>query len=87
MPTASNGIDAVNFRQMRESNSLQLEKQHVVPPSPGPAHAQIKAVAGASLTVPGTPGLGPDDGIEPPPPEIDLFGQFSSITLHYDGET
>ncbi|KAI0092772.1 Pkinase-domain-containing protein [Irpex rosettiformis] len=84
VPTASNGIDAVNFRQMRESNSLHLEKQHVMPPSPGPPHAQIKAVAGG---VPGTPGLSGDDGIEPPPPEVDLFGQFSSITLHYDGET
>lgn len=85
MPTASNGVDAVNFRQMRESNSLHLEKQHMhipVPPSPG-----LRGVAGAS--VPGTPGLGGDDGMEavPPTQEVDLFGAFSSITLHYDGES
>ena len=88
MPTASNGIDAVNFRQLRESNSLHLEKQHThipVPPSPG-----LRGVAGAG--VPGTPGLSGDDGMEAAPPtpagqEVDLFGAFSSITLHYDGES
>ena len=79
MPTASNGIDAVNFRQIRESDSLHLERQQPhIPGSPN-----IKGVAGAG-GVPGTPGL--DDGMEPPPPEVDLFGAFSSITLHYDGE-
>lgn len=71
---------------MRESNSLHLEKQQAMPPSPGPPHAQIKAVAGHNI--PGTPGLGGvDDGMEPPPQDVDLFGQFSSITLLYDGET
>ena len=77
----SNGVDAVNFRQMRESDSLHLEKQHThIPGSPGP----IKGVAGAG--VPGTPGLGGDDGLELPPQDVDLFGAFSSITLHYDDE-
>lgn len=87
MPTASNGVDAVNFRQMRESDSLHLERQHNhIPGSPGAAHAPFKGVAGAGA--PGTPGLGGDDGMEPPPPapDADLFGAFSSITLHYDGE-
>ncbi|OBZ77065.1 Serine/threonine-protein kinase nrc-2 [Grifola frondosa] len=80
VPTASNGIDAVNFRQMNESTSLQLEKQSTPQP-----HA-IKAVAGAG--VPGTPGLGGDDGMEAPPPDVvDQFSAFSSITLHYDGES
>lgn len=70
---------------MRESNSLHLEKQHAThpPPSPKP-NGQFKGVAGSS--VPGTPGLGADDGLEPPPQE-DLFGAFSSMTIHYDGET
>ena len=80
MPTASNGIDAVNFRQIRESDSLHLERQQShIPGSP-----QIRGVAGAG--VPGTPGLHGDDGIEPPPQEVDLFGAFNSMTLHYDGE-
>ncbi|CCM01687.1 uncharacterized protein FIBRA_03751 [Fibroporia radiculosa] len=94
VPTASNGIDAVNFRQMNESVSLHLEKQqqHSSSPqrSPRPPSAtssmpySIKGVAGAG--VPATPGLGGDDGMEPPPTEVDLFGAFSSMTLHYDGE-
>ena len=83
MPTASNGVDAVNFRQMRESDSLHLERQHNhIPGSPSPP---FMGVAGAGA-VPGTPGLGGDDGMEPPPAPPDLFGAFSSITLHYDGE-
>ncbi|KZT12977.1 Pkinase-domain-containing protein [Laetiporus sulphureus 93-53] len=95
VPTVSNGADAVNFRQMRESHSLHLEKQHSRSPqhSPRPPsqklshanqHLPVKGVAGSS--VPGTPGLGPDDGMEPPPEDVDLFTGFSSITLHYDGE-
>ncbi|OSC99179.1 Pkinase-domain-containing protein [Trametes coccinea BRFM310] len=76
VPTASNGIDAVNFRQMHESTSLQLEKQ---------SSAHFKAVAGSG--VPGTPGLGGDDGLEPSPQGVDEFSAFSSITLHYDGES
>lgn len=78
MPTASNGIDAVNFRQMNESTSLHLEKQHS-------SHAPFKGVAGTG--VPGSPGLGGDDGMETSPPEVDLFNGFSSMTLHYDGES
>ena len=79
VPTASNGVDAVNFRQMHESMSLQLEKQSSLTP--------IKAVAGSSL--PGTPGLGDSDGLDPSPSPrtVDEFSAFSSITLQYDGES
>lgn len=61
----------------------------------------IRGVAGAG-SVPGTPGLGPDDGIDPPSngtmrshggllspklaTEDDLFGAFSSVTLTHDGD-
>ncbi len=76
VPTASNGIDAVNFRQMNESTSLQFEKQ-----------SSLKGVAGSG--VPGSPGLGGEDGLDPAPkpPIVDEFSAFSSITLHYDGES
>ncbi|KAI1792905.1 Pkinase-domain-containing protein [Ganoderma leucocontextum] len=78
VPTASNGVDAVNFRQMHESTSLQLEKQTSLTP--------IKAVAGSAL--PGSPGLGENDGLDLPPPRtFDEFSAFSSITLQYDGES
>lgn len=69
---------------MRESNSLHLEKQHATQPPPSPKpNGQLKGVAGSG--VPGTPGLGADDGLEPPAQE-DLFGAFSSMTIQYDGE-
>lgn len=73
VPATSNGVDAVNFRSMRESQSLQLEMQGV-------------AGAGVPQAMPGTPGLkGRDDGLEPAD-ERDLFGAFSSVTLKYDGD-
>ena len=65
---------------MKESMSLQLEKQHSLTP--------IKGVAGAG--VPGSPGLGGgDDELDPSPPPstVDEFSAFSSITLQYDGES
>ena len=78
VPTASNGVDAVNFRQMHESTSLQLEKQSSLTP--------IKAVAGSALL--GSPGLGENDGLDPVAPRtVDEFSAFSSITLQYDGES
>lgn len=64
---------------MRESNSLHLEKQHATHPPPSPKPN------GQSKGVPGTPGLGGDDDLEPPAQE-DLFGAFSSMTIQYDGE-
>ncbi|KAJ7638651.1 Pkinase-domain-containing protein [Roridomyces roridus] len=54
VPTASAGQDAVNFRHMKESHSLQLDAE-------------------------ATGGLGPV-----PIGGSDLFGGFSSVTLHYD---
>jgi protein-serine/threonine kinase len=56
IPTSSNGQDAVNFRQLKESNSLHLEEQ--------------MEVGGMSVEE-----------------AEDLFGQFSSVTLHYDGDS
>jgi protein-serine/threonine kinase len=74
VPSSSNGIDAVNFRQMKESNSLHLDEQI------------IQGVAGAGVTPsPSTPGLTADDGMDAA--DADLFGAFSSVTLHYDEDT
>jgi protein-serine/threonine kinase len=72
IPASSNGVDAVNFRHMHESTSLQLEK------------GEILAVAGAGLpSVPPTPGV--DDGLDPM--DAALFESFSNVTLHYDGDS
>lgn len=71
MPSSSNGLDAVNFRHIKESNSLHLDDQ-------------IVGVAGASPTgMSETPG---DDELDSTT-IVDLFGAFSSVTLHYDGES
>ena len=53
VPAASNGAEAANFRQLRESHSLHLEEQ---------------AGQGARG-------------------EEDVFEAFSSVTLHYDGDS
>ncbi|EIW82223.1 Pkinase-domain-containing protein [Coniophora puteana RWD-64-598 SS2] len=72
IPSSSNGLDAVNFRHLKESNSLHLE---------------LQGVAGAGYSVPPGPGTpGYDDGMEVPA-DGDLFGAFNSVTLHYDGES
>jgi len=72
IPSSSSGLDAVNFRHMKESNSLHLEDQYT-------------GVAGAGVqsTGLGTPGL--DDELDIPEGG-DLFTGFSSVTLHYDGD-
>jgi protein-serine/threonine kinase len=71
VPSFSNGQDAVNFRNMKESTSLHLEDQ-------------LRGVAGAGVdySAPETPG---DDGLDSG--DSNLFGAFSSVTLHYDGES
>jgi protein-serine/threonine kinase len=73
VPASSNGVDAVNFRQMHESTSLHLDKGEILHGVAG---------AGASPLTPGTPTM--DDGIDPM--DAALFDQFSNVTLHYDGE-
>jgi protein-serine/threonine kinase len=71
VPASSNGLDAVNFRHLHESTSIQLDK------------GEILAVAGSGMSsVPGTPGV--DDGLDPL--DAALFESFSNVTLHYDGE-
>jgi hypothetical protein len=70
IPSLSNGQDAVNFRQMKESNSLHLEEQTAA--GRGLYHSTSRTTRYA------------DDGLDS---DVDLFGAFSSVTLHYDGET
>ncbi|KAF9535100.1 kinase-like domain-containing protein [Crepidotus variabilis] len=62
IPAASSGHDAVNFRHLKESNSLHLEDQ-IVRDGYGK----------------GEHGLTEEE-------QEDLFGAFSSVTLHYDGD-
>ncbi|KAG5220881.1 Pkinase-domain-containing protein [Salix suchowensis] len=65
IPSSSNGVDAVNFRQLKESRSLHFEDQ----------------ILSMASSTPGTPG---EEGGSPTQTG-DLFGAFSSVTLHHDG--
>ncbi|KAG8880109.1 hypothetical protein FRB98_005333 [Tulasnella sp. 332] len=109
VPATSNGIDAVNFRQMRESKSMDLDR-HLDSNHPNASTANMRGIAGSGASPSSTPDLrSTDDGLEPPPtpgtgnfrthgpllsPKLmsssptdeDLFGAFSSVTLHHDGE-
>jgi len=62
IPSLSNGLDAVNFRHLKESNSLHLEDQCMR--SNGYRRGMRRERGGE-----------------------DLFGAFSSVTLHYDGDS
>jgi protein-serine/threonine kinase len=90
IPAESNGIDAINFRTLRDSKSVDFERD---PTDVIHAHA-----GSPSLTQPGTPGMltpkelqgtTPDipPGVEPEPSagnghdkEKNPFGEFNSVT-------
>ncbi|TFK56124.1 Pkinase-domain-containing protein [Heliocybe sulcata] len=94
VPASSNGIDAVNFRHLQESNSIHLDKgslhlQGVAGGAPVlslPPNGSMAGIPGNGLpgSLPSTPGV--DDGME----NVDmasLFGGFNNVTLVHDGET
>ncbi|KAK4686391.1 protein-serine/threonine kinase, partial [Tremellales sp. Uapishka_1] len=80
IPAESNGIDAINFRTMRDSKSLDFEKRDDAD--------IIHAIAGsASVVESSTPGmLTPKELVASPPGEAGYekeknpFGEFSSVT-------
>jgi len=85
IPVIRNAADAVNFRNIRESLSLDLENQDLchstpssVPPTPG------GRATGESGQWPGPAALPKTAGS--PSRHEHLFVGFSSVTLHHDGE-
>jgi protein-serine/threonine kinase len=91
IPVVTNAADAVNFRNIRESLSLDLENQDLchstpssVPPTPG------RRVTGENGQWLGsgtkTPSVAGSPGPVSPPQHEDLFVGFSSVTLHHDGD-
>lgn len=92
-------MDAVNFRHIKESHSLHLEEEESSPSPPhsapilnGPG-APARMASNSNLSTrsqgrarskgqstPGSPIGDTGDG-------DDLFGAFSSVTLHHDGDT
>lgn len=72
VPAFSNGLDAINFRTVRESRSLNLDGQG----SGTPKTAEIRATAGKK-------GVGDEEGDAV---VANPFSGFSSVTLHHDDE-
>ena len=71
IPSQTKGNDAANFRSLKESNSLHLDDQNV--PGAGlPSRHRTRRRRRDDV--------GQADG-------TDLFGAFSSVTLHYDGDS
>lgn len=90
IPAESNGIDAVNFRTMRESRSVDFGSDLAIPMPTGPnglrldSRDMIHGMAGSpSAGIPGTPGM-------PTPKELNgrgdmeekgnPFEDFNSVT-------
>ncbi|KAJ9123126.1 hypothetical protein QFC22_001317 [Naganishia vaughanmartiniae] len=77
-PQASNGIDTVNFRNMRDSKSLDFDKHETVQTLQGQAGSP-------SAADPGTPGiLTPRELVVDGAPEPNPFHQFTSVTREFD---
>lgn len=58
IPAESNGIDAINFRALRESKSVDFDRDSSAPGSDGAALDVIHGKAGSpSVVAPGTPGM------------------------------
>lgn len=84
VPTSSNGVDAVNFRAMKDSHSLHFDRE-LPNGQVMTGRAGYRDRAGRS---PGTPSLQADDGMEVSESrKDDLFGGFHNVTLRYDGES
>lgn len=75
IPNQGRGIDTVNFRNVKESHSIDLGS--------GPTGAN-KGFGVAASKMKGVP---LDSGLETPGGEIaDPFEEFNSVTLHHEGE-
>lgn len=87
IPAESNGIDAINFRTIRDSKSVDFDR----PPHPGDViHAQAGS---ASVMGTATPGMltpkeltsGSVGGLQGTASEVNPFEEFSSVTRDVEG--
>ncbi|KIK65442.1 hypothetical protein GYMLUDRAFT_38905 [Collybiopsis luxurians FD-317 M1] len=100
IPSSSNGVDAVNFRHIKESHSLHLEEEEPTTPpvqqalgapvSNGPA-TPTRVASNSNLST-RSQGRGRSRGQSTPGSpsgdgDGDLFEAFSSVTRVHDGET
>ncbi|KAI9677348.1 MAG: serine/threonine protein kinase, AGC [Bathelium mastoideum] len=78
------GADAVNFRTVKESHSVDLGTVPAGKLKPGSA-----AATAALLGIGGVKGVPLDSGLATPMGEnsgVDPFEEFNSVTLHHDGD-
>jgi len=74
IPNQGRGIDTVNFRNMRESHSVDLGSSNGTNKGFGLSPSKMK-------------GVPLDSGLATPGGEIaDPFEEFNSVTLHHDGD-
>ena len=81
VPNQGRGIDTINFRNVKESESVDISGSRPMPPTPGVQHLVVKGVDGSDngLRTPGTAGT--DQAPTPDP-----FEEFNSVTLHHDDD-
>ena len=80
IPHAGRAIDTVNFRNVKESGSLEIGIGSARGGGPGDMEFKIKDVKDVK-------GVPLDSGLATPGVEIvDPFEDFNSVTLHHDGE-
>lgn len=76
MPNQGRGIDTVNFRNVKESHSVDLGNGDLVGKNKG-WQVPASKMKGVPL----------DSGLETPGGEIaDPFEEFNSVTLHHEGD-
>ncbi|EMC91753.1 hypothetical protein BAUCODRAFT_38892 [Baudoinia panamericana UAMH 10762] len=83
IPNAGRGIDTVNFRNVKESQSVDLGSGE------GLKNGAVKAGGPGFVNLPASKmkGVPLDSGLATPGGEIaDPFEEFNSVTLHHDGD-
>ena len=80
IPNQGRGIDTVNFRNVKESQSVDLGEAETMKVGGGKNK-------GFAITASKMKGVPLDSGLATPGGEIaDPFEEFNSVTLHHDGD-
>lgn len=84
VPNQGRGIDTVNFRNVKESESVDISGSRPMQSKKGGAGLSLGGDLGKMQGVPldsglETPGAGDELAVDP-------FEEFNSVTLHHDGD-
>lgn len=87
IPHQGRGIDTVNFRNVKESESVDISGSRPMKGSGSPGVGGSGGGAGGSSSSAGGTSVPLDSGLATPGGETpDPFEEFNSVTLHHDGE-